>query len=82
LAQSCRQARGSKVVSNLRYTGHQIFRHGSRASGEKRRRAKQAAAALGGTVSFTSSGGASDAVTRLIKRIVQNAGLINRLGPL
>jgi integrase len=43
--------------------------HGSRASGEKRRRAKQAAAALGGTVSFTASAGAPDAVTRLIKRI-------------
>jgi hypothetical protein len=42
---------------------NQFIRHGSRASGEKRRRAKQAAAALGGTVSFTTSAGASDAVT-------------------
>jgi type 1 fimbriae regulatory protein FimB/type 1 fimbriae regulatory protein FimE len=58
----------------------ECIRHGSLASSEKRRRPKQAAAALGGTVSFTTSAGASDAVTRLIKRIGERARAALPLG--
>jgi integrase len=45
--------------------------HPDRADAQRREAEPReaAAAALGGTVSFTTSAGASDAVTRLIKRI-------------
>jgi site-specific recombinase XerD len=50
--------------------------YSSRQPGQPREAAPReaAAAALGGTVNFTTSAGASDAVTRLVKHIGERAG--------